>query len=127
MAIVAFVTVVIEFVSFDDSYFVDDPMTGEQIEVMFFLDDPYTKNYLITAAAFGLAAISGFASRKRPLPGLVASIALVVLVLLNYDRRLFTQEDFMYILFAFFGLAGSITYFVCHLLEKRQEATEFDA
>ena len=122
MALIAVITLVAEFVGFEEDYLIDHPYTGEEIEVMSFLDDPYNKNYVLFAVAFGLAALLGFATRRCPEVGLVANVAVTAIVLISYDRRYIDQMDFMYILFAVFGLAGAIVYTVCYRLEKKEEA-----
>ena len=121
MALIAVITLVAEFVGFEGDYLVDHPYTGEELEVMNFLDDPYNKNYVLFAVAFGLAALIGFATRRCPEVGLVANVAVTAIVLISYDRRYIDQMDFMYILFAVFGLAGAIVYTVCYRLERKEE------
>ena len=122
LTLIAVITLVAEFVGFEEDYLTDHPYTGEEIEVMSFLDDPYNKNYVLFAVAFGLAALLGFATRRCPEVGLVANVAVTAIVLISYDRRYIDQMDFMYILFAVFGLAGAIVYTVCYRLEKKEEA-----
>ena len=122
MALIAVVTLVGEFVDFEEEYLVDHPYTGEEIQVVSFLDDPYNQNYLLLAAAFGITALLGFATRKCPEVGLFFNVAVTSIVLISYDRRFIGQMEFMYILFAFFGLAGAIVYTVCYRLEKKEEA-----
>ena len=118
MAFVALVSLIVGFVSFDGEYIIDHPTTGDEITVSSFLDDPYMVNFLLIGAAFALTAIIGFTCRRKPVVSLAASIALLALVLIKYDDRLLTQKDFAYIIFAFLGLAGSITYTVCYYAEK---------
>ena len=122
MALIAVITLVGEFVGFDgEGYLIDHPYTGEEIEVVGFLDDPYNKNYVLLAAAFGFAALLGFCTRRCPEVGLVSNVAVTAITLIGYDRRLIDQMEFMYIFFAVFGLAGAIVYTICYRIEKRSE------
>ena len=122
MAFVALFTLLVEFLSFDpEGYIVEDPRTHEDIEVSSMLDDPYIVIYVEMLVGFLLAAIIGFAGRRAPLASLIGSVILLALVLYEYKDGPLGQVDFGYVLVAFVGLAGSITYLACYYAEKAEE------
>lgn len=122
MVIFAIVMLAVAFVTFEEGgYLIEHPSTLEIVDVEKPLDDPYNQSTVRMLVGFFIAAILGFATRRRPYVSLTANALLFALCLCEAASGLFGYVDFPFTLVSAIALAASIVYTCCFYLERAEE------
>ena len=120
VAILALIGVVVHFVGFEEEYKMKHPSTDEEITVSAPFDDPYAETYLKLFGAFSMAAIIGFASRKKGWMGIVASVCVLVISINYYSGGLIEENGYVYLGMSAASIAGSLIYTYYYYAEVKK-------